>query len=329
MADAQAQLVCVVEPNASRAQEAIARMAAAMLPPCPVVSCLDDVTMEVDAAIIATPTVSHLELTLACVRRGWHVLVEKPIAVDASQAKDMIRAAHAQGVVLQVGHLERFNPAVEAALEVAGPVRYLVAERLGPFSGRATDVDVVLDLMIHDLDLFVAFADAPVHEVRAVGMPVLTDTIDMATARITLANGAVAQLSAGRTSLRPSRKLRLFTETGYLSIDCAAKTVSMVRRQGLARDLAISATGLAVAQTDALAQQDGAFFAAIAHGAPVRVNGEAGLRALLLAQQVKEAMAHHAHTYGFNSGVSPELLQQTLTGSSIAQRAVTHLSRHA
>jgi predicted dehydrogenase len=181
-----------------------------------------------------------------------------------------------------------------------------VAERLSPFTGRATDVDVVLDLMVHDLDLLAAFVPAPLTEVRAVGMPVLTSSIDMASARLMFANGTVAQLSAGRTSLRPSRKLRLFTETGYLSVDCAAKTVAVVRRQGPSGpELQISAESLAVPDRDALADQDSAFFAAVAQGTAPVVDGAAGLAALILAEAVKQAMAEHAQNHGLGLNVGP------------------------
>lgn len=298
VADPMADLVAVVEPDAAqadRARQQLTELAGGAK--TQVVRALQDVTEAADACIVATPTRWHEEVVLACLARNWHVLVEKPMATDAEAAGRMVAAAQRAQRILQVGHLERFNPAIEAAMAEAGPVRYFVAERLGPFTGRATDVDVVLDLMIHDLDLLMAFVDAPLREVRAVGMPVLTETIDMAAARIELGNGTVAQLSAGRTSLRPSRKLRLFSAAGYLSVDCAEKTVSMVRRHSSGANSHITGGALTVPIQDALAAQDHAFVLSVTNGAPVRVDAAAGLRAMQLADAVKQAMARHAQTH--------------------------------
>lgn len=291
-------VVCVVEPDAAHAQRAQELIHAANItvnpPACIVVPELQAFVAQADAAIVAAPTVWHHELTLACMARGWHVLVEKPMAATVAQAQAMWAAARARGLTLQVGHLERFNPAVEVALAQAGRVRYLTAERLSPFSGRATDVDVVLDLMIHDLDLLAAFAGPQPLQVQALGMPVLTGSIDMATARIELPSGMVAQLSAGRTSMRPSRRLRLFSTSGYTSVDCAAKTVTQVRRQDHGGHNDICAEALQVPEQDALLAQAQAFVASVSHGAAVRVDGQAGLWALEAAEAVKRAMAEHA-----------------------------------
>ena len=308
VADPQASLVAVVEPDEGRARAARELLQQLAAPPCAVVPSVADVPERADAAIVATPTGTHLQVVLQCLERHWHVLVEKPMATHTEAAQRMLNAANERGLLLQVGHLERFNPAIQQAFAAAGAVRYVVAERLSPFTGRATDVDVVLDLMVHDLDLLAAFIPAPLTEVRAVGIPVLTGSIDMASARLMFANGTVAQLSAGRTSLRPSRKLRLFTEAGYLSVDCAAKTVAVVRRQGNpGPGLQISAEQLVVPEQDALAEQDSAFFSAVANGTSPVVDGAAGLAALTLAEAVKSAMAEHAKKHGLGLGV--ELFQ--------------------
>jgi predicted dehydrogenase len=305
LADDMAELVAVVEPDAGRAHAARQKLAACA-PHCPVVADVQQVQSAADAAIIATPTTSHLALSALCFARGWHVLVEKPMAPTAAEGARMIAMAAHHQRLLQVGHLERFNPAVQAALQVAGTPRYVVAERLSPFSGRATDVDVVLDLMIHDLDLLAAFVSAPLTEVRAVGVPVLTDSVDMATARLMFANGTVAQLSAGRTSLRSSRKLRLFSASGYISVDCMARTAQAVHKKNTPGGTTeISGEQLVVANTDALASQDHAFFSAILNGTTPIVDGAAGLYALQLAEAVIAAMDQHNRDFGL-SGQMPE-----------------------
>jgi predicted dehydrogenase len=192
--------------------------------------CVADFAAQADAAVVATPTASHLAVGSACLHLGLHVLMEKPLAATAAQAQALVQQAQALGRILQVGHVERFNPAVVAALQVAQKPRYIVAERLGVFSGRSTEVDVVLDLMVHDLEIVAALTPAALSEVRAVGMAVMTQGIDMAAARLAFADGTVAQLSAGRTSLEASRKLRLFSDTCYVSVDCISRQVKCVRR---------------------------------------------------------------------------------------------------
>lgn len=248
---------------------------------------------QVDGAIVATPTVTHLAVSREALAMGWHILVEKPLAHDVSSAQQIVALAKACGRVLQVGHTERFNPAIAAALRIADRPHYITAERLAPFSGRGIDVDVVFDLMIHDLDIVASLVQAPCREVRAVGVPVLTQAVDMASARLAFADGTVAQLSAGRASLEASRKIRLFTEQRYVSIDCAKREVKSVRRMPAADPTAwpeILAEPIDVPADDALAVQDQEFAASIAQGYAPRVDGAAGLRALELAEAVKAAM---------------------------------------
>ena len=298
VADPRAQLVALVEPDAARALAAQTRLQRLGHPPVPQVAHVAKVAEEADAAIVATPTSTHCSVAMACFARGWHVLVEKPLAPSAAAARELTRVAAAAGRWLQVGHRERFNPAVVAALAVAGRPRYIVCERLSPFSGRATDVDVVLDLMIHDLDLVAAHVGAPLVEARAVGVPVLTHTVDMAAARLAFADGTVAQFSAGRASVAPSRKLRLFGPTGYVSVDCLTRTVHVVRRlppETPGGYPIIVGEQLQVPNDDALAMQDGAFFACILAGARPQVDGQDGARALALAEAVIQAMDSAAH----------------------------------
>ena len=294
LANPAARLVAVVEPDADRRARAAATVAARLSPPLaaqvqvvPQLGALDRNVAE--AAIVAAPTAAHAPLALACIARGWHLLVEKPLAATAAAAAELVAAAKAAGTLLQVGHLERYNPAVRTALPHLRHARFITTERLSPFRGRGADVDVVLDLMVHDLDLVAHAVGHEVVEVRAVGVAVLTGQVDMASARLTFANGAVAQLSAGRVSLAAARKLRFFTAERYVSVDCLTHEVKSVRR--LPADDAgdwphVAGEALAVTPADALAEQDAAFVAAVASGQAPWIDGEAGLRAVRLAEAV-------------------------------------------
>jgi predicted dehydrogenase len=182
----------------------------------------------VRAVSVATPTVAHAAVAGQALEAGCSVLVEKPITADHEEAERLIRLAAARGVVLAVGHVERFNPAFRAARERVGAIRFVEAHRLSTFVPRSLDVDVILDLMIHDLDLVLALADRPVERVDAVGVPVLTTRVDIANARITFAGGIIANLTASRVSRERVRKIRLFGERRYLSADLAARKVEEV-----------------------------------------------------------------------------------------------------
>ncbi|MEO0814233.1 MAG: Gfo/Idh/MocA family oxidoreductase, partial [Myxococcota bacterium] len=223
---------------------------------------------------------------------GLHVLIEKPIASTVAEAQQLIDAARSAERILQVGHTERFNPAVAASLRVLEAPGYVVAERLGPFTGRSTDIDVVLDLMIHDLDIVAAMVDSPLKEVRSVGVPMFTGETDMAAARLEFENGAVAQLSASRGSLEPSRKIRVFTRERYVSIDCQSREVKSIRRTAGSEGALMQLSGepIDVPDGDALAAQDDDFLRAIEEKRAPVVTGEQGLRALALAEAVKQAL---------------------------------------
>jgi predicted dehydrogenase len=237
---------------------------------------------EAQAAVVAVPTDRHYEVTLACLRQGLHVLVEKPIAPTLEQADALIAAAEARGVVLQVGHVERFNKAFRALAARMDRALFVEAERLSGFKQRGAEVDVVLDLMIHDLDLAVALAGAPVAQVSACGFRVLTHDIDIANARIEFANGCVASLSASRVSQAAVRKLRVFQPDEYVSADLQAGKLRYVRSNG--GD--IEQTEESHVGGDALAAQAEAFVAAVRHGESVQVSGRSGRGVLDLALQV-------------------------------------------
>ena len=270
------RLAAVVDADAARA----AQLADAH--GCAARSDLAGISADADAAVIAVPTDRHYEVALACLREGLHVLVEKPIAPTLEQADALIAAADERGVVLQVGHVERFNNAFRALAARMDRALFVEAERLSGFKQRGAEVDVVLDLMIHDLDLALALAGAPVSNVAACGFRVLTGEIDIANARIEFANGCVASLSASRVSQVPVRKLRVFQPDEYVSADLQAGKLRFVRSNGGE----IEQTEESHVGGDALAAQAEAFVAAVKHGRTVQVSGRSGRGVLDLALRV-------------------------------------------
>lgn len=286
-ADARVELVAVVDPVEEK-RTAIATRAGTRG-----VASLADVLGTVDAVVIAAPTSLHSSLALEAIEAGCHVLVEKPITATVDEARRLVETAALRGRVLQVGHTERWNPAINAALAVVDKPGYIIAERLAPFSGRSTDVDVILDLMIHDLDIVGALVTSPLREVRSLGVPVITSEIDMAAARLEFEDGTVAQISAGRASMEPVRKIRMFTAERYVSIDCAAREVKSVRRfpaEPGSKWPQIAGEPIDVPQGDALQMQDADFIRCVLEGTKPRVDGAAGLKALELAVAVQNAL---------------------------------------
>ncbi len=175
-----------------------------------------------DALTVVVPTPAHFEVARAALERGRHLLIEKPITTTLSEADELLALAAASGAIVQTGHVERFNRAVRAALPYVDAPRFIESDRLAPFTTRGSDVAVVLDLMIHDIDLVRTLVGGAVREVRATGVPVLTPTVDIASARLAFASGAVANITASRVSRERVRKVRIFQQSGYLSLDLAA-----------------------------------------------------------------------------------------------------------
>ncbi|MDT8435281.1 MAG: Gfo/Idh/MocA family oxidoreductase [Gemmatimonadota bacterium] len=209
--------------------------AAAVAEACGTVAFADPARLlrEADAVVVAVSTSAHHAVAAAAISAGRHVLVEKPLAPSLEEADDLVERAAARGVLLCVGHVERFNPAIRACRPHLADPRFVTCQRLAPFQQRGTDVPVMLDLMIHDIDLVLDLVDSAVESVQAIGVPVFTDTIDLANARITFRNGAVADISASRASADRTRHLRLFQPTGYFSLDLAAgRGVYLRRRPG-------------------------------------------------------------------------------------------------
>jgi predicted dehydrogenase len=248
-----------------------------------------DLLGKVDAVSVATPTTLHHAVARDFLQAGAHVLVEKPITATAAEARELIAIAAERRRVLQVGHLERFNPVIVAAAgELAGP-RFIESNRLAPFKARGTDVSVVLDLMIHDIDLIEDIVRSPIATIDAVGAPVFTDEIDIANARIRFENGCVADVTASRISLKSERKLRVFQADAYLSIDLQQKLLTIVRRPavieaGVMPSVAVEERSFDPG--DALLSEIEAFLDAIEQGGRPVVSGEDGLRALETATRI-------------------------------------------
>ena len=243
----------------------------------------------VDCASVAVPSGAHAAVGLDLLAAHIDVLIEKPLASTAAEGAALVHAAEAGGRVLQVGHLERFNPALRAAAAVITEPRFLECHRLAPFVDRGTDVDVIRDLMIHDLDVIQSFIPAEVETVEAVGVPVLTARVDIANARLRFANGCIANVTASRVSMKRERMLRLFQPDAYVAIDYDQRRVRIVRREPAATPGGlpnIVADEHDAGEGDPLRDEIAAFVEAVARRATPRVSGRDGLRALELAERI-------------------------------------------
>jgi len=290
-ASADAELVAVVDADAVRAKEIAAALG------CAHAGHYRALLPRVDAVCVAVPTEKHHAVVRDCLEAGVHVLVEKPLSRTLDEADSLLALARAKGLVLQVGHLQRFNPAFQALAAQGGRPLFIDIERLAPFKVRGTDVDVVLDLMIHDLDLVLALAKAPIEQVSASGFRVLTEAIDIANARIEFADGCIASVSASRVSQSSVRKLRVFRHDAYVSADLQEQRLRHVRKGTEGDTAGIVESEQAFERTDELRAQAEAFLRAVrGRGAPL-VTGEQGRQALALALQVgrlvEERRARH------------------------------------
>jgi predicted dehydrogenase len=285
------QLVAVVDANAEAAGRVAAELGARA------VSDYREILGEVDAVSIATPTPLHYAIARECLERGVHVLVEKPITQTLEEARSLVALAATSGRVLQVGHLERFNAAILALAGTLGKPRFIESHRLAPFKERGTDVNVVLDLMIHDIDLIQSLVGAPIESIDAVGASVFSAGLDIANARIRYANGCVANTTASRVSMKMERKLRLFQDDAYVSIDLQQKVLTVVRKPpegGTAPKGQVVIEERTYEQGDALRMEIEAFLRSIREGRPAAVTGEDGLRALETAIRITELVTRDA-----------------------------------
>jgi len=261
----------------------------------PVLPGIDNLAGVIDAASVAVPTVSHAQVGCALLQQGIDVLVEKPIAASLSEAGDLIAAARRHRRILQVGHVERFNPGLAAVRPHVSRPLFFEVHRLGIFSPRSLDVDVIYDVMIHDLDILLTLVDEPVADVRAVGIPVLTPRVDIAHARLEFAGGAVANLTASRVSTERVRKLRFFQTHEYLSVDFARRDAMRIRvAPGSAPDSPqFNFEKLPVEPVEPLRAELAAFLDAVRTRTSPLVDGDAGRRALDLAGRVMAGILEH------------------------------------
>ena len=255
---------------------------------------LDALLAVSDAIVVAAPADAHFALTEQALLAGKHVLVEKPLAATLAQADRLAALATETGRVLQVGHLLRYSAEHEAiSARITRPL-YIEATRIAPFKPRGTDVSVILDMMIHDLDLVLALVDSEIESVDAMGAAVSSQFEDIANARVRFVNGCVATITASRISLKTERKMRLFSQEGYIAVDFAARKLFMIGREGGAPVPMIEGARMqeiSWEDSDALAAEHAAFAAAILDGAKVLVDAAAGRRALAAAIAVGESMA--------------------------------------
>jgi predicted dehydrogenase len=262
----------------------------------PILPDVNAVASEAEAVVVATPTVTHAEIAGFFLDRGLHVLVEKPIAARVTEADDLLARARRARRILQVGHVERYNPAIEAALGLVSSPRFIEVHRLGVFTARSLDVDVVRDLMIHDLQIVSSIVGRPVREIRAAGVPVLTETLDIANARLAFEGGCVANLTASRVSAEKVRKCRVFAPSLYVSVDMQAQSVSAWRLAGGPSGPEIHPVAVPVSREEPLARELAGFRRAIVDGVRPLVDGEDGRDALLLAELVIDAVEQHRAT---------------------------------
>lgn len=248
----------------------------------------EDMLDEIDAAIVSTPTSEHFSISMNLLRRGKSVLVEKPITETIEQAEELVELSRRNGLILQVGHLERFNPAVEAVETLIREPRFIEVQRLGSFSARSLDIDVVLDLMIHDLDIIMAMIKDEITVIRASGIHVLSEKIDIANARLEFKTGSVATLTASRVHQGKVRKLRIFEPTVYYSIDYIDQEVKVFPLNSRHTEIRT----LKIQKEEPLKRELQSFLESVRTGKTSKVSGEEGLRALRLAYNVlKEAEA--------------------------------------
>jgi predicted dehydrogenase len=287
-----AQLVGVLDQSPERAQMVADRHGARVF------RTVEELLTHVDVVSVAVPTSGHYAVAKSCLQAGKHLLVEKPIAVMPGEAQELVELAKQRGCCLQVGHSERFNPVMALMRpHIKKPV-FIECHRLSSFSERGTDVDVVLDLMIHDLDLVLSLNPGPVEEVHAAGVAVLSSSIDIAHARIQFRSGAVANLTSSRVSTNKMRRLRIFQRDNYLSIDFPTRQGMICRRSAEAgKRPTVEVTNLQGGDEEPLKLQLESFLHAAGAGARPVVSGEDGAAAVAVAHQVLQAIAAFASRF--------------------------------
>ena len=294
----QAELTAVVDIEGARAQEIAAQYGAQAF------TNVQELAGLVDAAIVAAPTTAHEEIGVSLIEKGIHVLVEKPIALDLAAATRLIEAAERHGRILQVGHLERFNPAVIELERRATLPLFFEIHRMNVFSPRSLDVDVVLDLMIHDVDIVLALTGTAPEEIRAAGVRVLSDKVDIANVRMQFPNGCVANLTASRVSTERVRKLRLFQPKQYLSLDYGRQDLAVF---SVGPERQIGFEQASVAKAEPLKLQFDAFLEAIRSRKSPKCNGLAARQTLRAALAILDKIKEHSEavSHSLEAGWKP------------------------
>jgi predicted dehydrogenase len=248
---------------------------------------LDEFAGLVDAASVATPTSSHFSIARDLLLRGKHLLIEKPITENTAEARELAQLAAARGLVLQVGHVERFNPVLSALEQRLTHPRFIEAHRLSPYPNRSTDIGVVLDLMIHDLEIILHLVRSPIEGIDAVGVPVLSRGEDIANARLRFANGCIANITSSRISPERMRKIRVFQEDAYLSLDYQTQSGEIYRREGME----ITREPVTIEKGEPLQQQIASFVDCAITGGEPKVSGSHAAAALELAVEITKRIA--------------------------------------
>jgi len=278
------ELVAVVDTDIGRARQIAAKLNVAAY------DSYRELFGKVDAVSVVTPTNLHHQVALALLNNGIDVLVEKPITVTLQEADDLVAAARGQGRILQVGHLERFNGAIVALSGILNKPMFIESHRLAPFKDRGTEVDVILDIMIHDIDIILNIVGAPVTGIHAVGVPVVSSqTNDIANVRLEFATGCIANVTASRISVKEMRKIRIFQQDAYISIDYAKQDIEVYRKMDLGEqyDTAqIMYDDIDITQADSLKEEIRSFINAVETRCEPAVPGEAGRDALKIALEI-------------------------------------------
>ena len=282
-----ARLVGVHDTDAGRAAEVAAAHGCRAYPD------VGSLLADADAVSIAVPTLAHHAVARQALEAGRDVLLEKPMTATLAEADDLVACAASRGRILQVGHIERFNPATSALLTAGRGARFVEVHRLGSFSPRSLDVDVVLDLMVHDLDIVLALDGTEPVQIEAVGVPVLTPKVDIANARLRFASGLIANVTASRVSLEKVRKFRVFAPRTYVSADFTTREAQIYKLESDGGAPRIAASRQGAPDQEPLRLQIESFARAVAERSAPQVSGEDGRRALALALTILERMAGH------------------------------------
>jgi predicted dehydrogenase len=281
------ELVAVCDTNLSTAQELAAQLGTQA------VNNIEALLPQVDALSIVVPTQQHYSIAKKCLLAGKHILLEKPMTTTVAQAQELVDIASQQNVVFQIGHLERFNPAILALENVLETPMFIESHRVAPFNPRGADVNVILDLMIHDIDIILDIVDADVTHIDAKGVAVLSKDTDIANARLKFANGCVANVTASRAGMKSERKMRVFQHNAYISVDFQNKKLGIHRKgkgeqfPGIAN---IDSQEQVFEQGDALTAEIASFLSCIKQGGKPKVSGEAGMRALAAAIEITQLL---------------------------------------